>query len=175
MTTVLALDLARVSGWALGEPGGDPQHGSIEFASKGSSHEAVFAKAMTWMNAMIAQHSPTLIVWEAPMPAMFARGNTTDNTTTLLYGLPAVIGTAAYLAGIYDIRKAETKAVRNYFIGSNPKRAKAKPLVVQQCRRIGWQVEDDNEADALATWDYMCALLHPKLAMRPTPLFGRVA
>jgi hypothetical protein len=40
---------------------------------------------------------------------------------------------------------------------------------------MGWEVEDDNEADALATWHYMCALLEPRLALAPTPLFGRSA
>jgi hypothetical protein len=114
-----------------------------------------------------------LVVWEAPLATSFSRGTTTNNTTTLLYGLPAIIGAVAYLRGIYDIRKAETKDVRNHFIGSNPKRAKAKPLVMRQCRTMGWDVSDDNEADALATWHYMCALIDPKLAMKPTPLFGR--
>jgi hypothetical protein len=38
-------------------------------------------------------------------------------SATLLYGLPAIIGAVAYLKGIYDIRKAETKLVRRHFIG----------------------------------------------------------
>jgi hypothetical protein len=65
--------------------------------------------------------------------------------------------------------------VRLHFIGCNPKRAVAKPMVMRQCRAMGWAVEDDNEADALATWSYMCALIDPKLALTPTPLFGRSA
>jgi hypothetical protein len=40
MTTILALDLARVSGWALGEPGAEPVHGSHCFCASGASHEA---------------------------------------------------------------------------------------------------------------------------------------
>jgi hypothetical protein len=170
---VLALDLARISGWACGEPGGFPKHGAIEFASPGSSHEAVFAKAARWASGMFVDHKPGLVVWEAPMSTSFNRGNTTNNTTTLFFGLPAVIGAVAYNLGIFDIRKAETKDIRNHFIGCNPKRAKAKPMVMRQCRTMGWPVEDDNEADALAVWHYMCALLDPALAIRPTPLFGR--
>lgn len=170
---VLALDLASVSGWACGAPGEIPAHGSIRFASPGASHEAVFANATIWMHEKLTKYIPGLIVWEAPMPTSFGRGTTNTNTTTLLYGLPAVIGAVAYLRGIYDIRKASTKDVRNHFIGSNPKRAKAKPLVMRQCRAMGWNVEDDNEADALAVWSYMCALIEPTLAVRPTPLFGR--
>jgi hypothetical protein len=170
---IMALDLASTSGWAVGEPGGTPAHGSIRFASAGASHEAIFAGAAKWIGDKITFYAPGMVVWEAPLATSFNRGCTTSNTTTLLYGLPAIIGAVAYQRQIYDIRKADTKDVRNHFIGSNPKRAKAKPLVVRQCRAMGWDVSDDNEADALATWHYMCALIDPQLAMKPTPLFGR--
>lgn len=170
---ILALDLASTSGWACGEPGGSPSHGSIQFVSAGASHEAVFAAALKWMSDMCASNGPTMVIWEAPMPTSFSRGKTTSSTISLLYGLPAVMGAVAYLRGIYDIRKADTKDVRNHFIGSNPKRAKAKPMVIRQCRAMGWEVRDDNEADALATWHYMCSLIEPKLALQVRPLFGR--
>lgn len=166
MTTVLALDLASVTGWACGEPGGAPHHGSVRFAKPGASHEAVFAGAAKWMSDICAEREPDLVVWEAPLSTSFKRGKTTMNTTTLLYGLPAVVGAVAYLRGIYDIRKADTREVRQHFIGQNPKRAKAKPLVMQQCRLYGWDVADDNEADALATWSFMCALLTSDLLRR---------
>ena len=35
---VLALDLASVTGWAVGEPGGMPTHGSTRFARAGGRH-----------------------------------------------------------------------------------------------------------------------------------------
>lgn len=170
---ILALDLASVTGWAVGEPGGKPVHGSIRFASAGASHEAIFAEAMVWIVQVYEEYEPKTVVWESPMPTSFNRGRTNINTTTILFGLPAIIGSVAYLRGMYDIRKADTKDVRMHFIGCNPKRAKAKPLVMRQCRAMGWEVIDDNEADALATWHYMSSLLEPKLAMAPTPLFGQ--
>lgn len=169
---ILALDLASVTGWALGIPGEQPRHGSHRFASVGASHEAIFAGAANWMGGMITKFVPGLVIWEAPMPTSFNRGRTTSDVTTVLYGLPAVIGAVAYMRGIYDIRKANTKDVRLHFIGCNPKRAKAKPLVKHQCRVMGWEVKDDNEADALAVWSFMCSILEPKLAVAPTPLFG---
>jgi hypothetical protein len=147
-TSVLALDLASVSGWACGEPGGRPAHGSHRFASAGASHEAIFCNALHWAHQMCRQFAPGLIVWEAPIPTSFNRGHTTSDVTTILYGLPAVIGAAAYELGIYDIRKADTRDVRNHFIGSNPKRAKAKPLVIRQCRAMGWDVADGVAARA---------------------------
>jgi hypothetical protein len=173
MTTILALDLARTSGWAFGEPGAEPVHGSIQFAAKDASHEAVFYKAMIWSNARIVEFKPDLIVWEAPLATSFTRGKTNTDTTTLLYGLPAIVGAMAYSFKIYDVRKADTAKVRGHFLGCNPKREEAKAMTVKQCGVMGWNVEDDNEADALATWSYMCSLLEPKQAMRPTPLFGQ--
>lgn len=170
---ILALDLASTSGWAVGEPGGTPAHGSVRFASAGACHEAIFANALKWASDKTAFYEPSLIVWEAPMPTSFRRGNSNVNTTTLLYGLPAVIGAVAYLRGVFDIRKATTRDVRLHFIGENPKGHIGKKLVMRQCAAMGWDVTDDNEADALATWHYMCSLIEPKLALRPTPLFGR--
>ncbi len=158
MNPVLALDLASVTGWACGEPGGTPDHGSVRFAKAGASHEAVFAGALQWMSAICAERQPGIVVWEAPL-AGFKGGKTTNDVTTVLFGLPAVIGAVAYLRGIYDIRKASTSDVRHHFIGKNPKRAIAKRLVMKQCEHQGWDVADDNEADALATWSFMCALL----------------
>jgi hypothetical protein len=172
--TVLALDLASVSGWAVGEPGGEPLHGSIRFASPGASHEAIFAEAHRWTIGMVQEHKPTLVIWEAPL-AGFKTGKTTNDVSTVLFGLPAVVGAAVYISGVFDIRKADTRNVRLHFIGCNPKRAVAKPMVVRQCQAMGWQVYDDNEADALAIWHYMCSLIEPKLALAPTPLFGRSA
>jgi hypothetical protein len=170
MTTVLALDLASQTGWACGPIGGVPAHGTVRFGA--SSHEVTFAKALTWMSVMCKLKIDT-VVWEAPLATSFSRGHTNVNTTTLLYGLPAVISAVAHLREIYDVRKATTKDVRNHFIGCNPKRVEAKKLTMRQCRAMGWTVEDDNEADALATWSYMCALIDPKLAVLPTPLLAR--
>jgi hypothetical protein len=124
------------------------------------------------MTNMCDRRRPDVIVWEAPLATIFKRGATNAATTALLYGLPAVIGTAAYCCGYYHLLKADTRDVRNHFIGSNPKRVKAKPMVIKQCQAMGWNPSDDNEADALATWHYACSLMEPALAMKPTPLFG---
>jgi hypothetical protein len=130
---------------------------------------------MVWMELRLAMYEPGLIVWEAPMPTSFSKGMSNVNTTTLLYGLPAVIGAVAYRKGIYDVRKAATRDVRNHFIGQNPKGHIGKKLVMRQCRAMGFEVADDNESDAIATWHYMCSLIDPALAMKATPLFGRRA
>ena len=81
------LDLASVAGWAVGEPGGKPAHGSTRFASIGASHEAIFAGAVKWINALLNDHEPTLVVWEAPLQG-FKGGKTTNDVTTVLLCRP---------------------------------------------------------------------------------------
>ena len=93
---ILALDLATTTGWACGVPGG-PQlaNGTVRFAAPGACHEAVFAGAVRWMNNM-CDREPTTVVYEAPLATSMMRGRTTTSVTTVLYGLPAVIGAVAY-------------------------------------------------------------------------------
>lgn len=173
MKSILALDLASVTGWAFGAPGAVPSHGTIRFASPGASHEAIFAAAGNWIDARCMALEIDIVVWESPLQTSFKRGHTNTNTTTVLYGLPAVIGAIVYAHGIYDIRKADTRDIRQHFLGCSPKRTKAKSMVKAKCRALGWDVADDNEADALALWHYQCSLIEPRLAMQPTPLFAR--
>ena len=44
--------------------------------------------------------------------------------------------------------------------------------MVARCKRLGWEVRNDNEGDACALWSYGCALIDPKLAMQVVPLFN---
>jgi hypothetical protein len=174
--TIFALDLATRTGFAFGALGAErPTSGSIRFGSEGASHEAIFAAAVTWATDGFRANRPGVVVWEAPQPTSFGKSKTNVNTTTVLYGLPAVFGAVAHLLGLYDVRKAKASDVRHHFIGSNPKRAIAKAMTIKQCRDLGWPVEDDNEADACALWSYMASIIDPVLTWRPTPLFRGAA
>jgi hypothetical protein len=73
---IMALDLASTSGWAVGEPGGIPAHGSHRFASAGASHEAIFAAALKWTSDKITNYAASLIVWEAPLASLLAARQT---------------------------------------------------------------------------------------------------
>lgn len=169
---VMALDLASHTGFAIGAPGDvRPVSGSMRFAAPGASYEAMFAGALAWTSTTIEAHKPDLIVWEEPLPTFMRTGRTTAKVTTILYGLPAVVGAVAFLKGVYDIRKAPPRDVRMHFIGGNPKREIGKRLTIQKCQTLGWGVTDDNEADALALWSYQCALIEPTTSLRVSPLF----
>lgn len=171
---VLALDLATVSGWAVGVPGDkDPLFGSIRFAKPGGSHEAIAAGAIGWAQDMIEKHEPTTIIYEAPIPASFVAGRTNIDGTSILFGLPFLIGGIAHRKRIFDVRKASVRDVRVFFIGENLKRVAAKRATIDKCLRLGWNAQNDNEADALAIWLYQCAIFRPELAVTSSPLFMR--
>jgi hypothetical protein len=68
---ILALDLARRTGYALGEPGALLASGSVRFGNAGASQEAMFAAALTWAINNFKKWRPTIIVWESPMSRMW--------------------------------------------------------------------------------------------------------
>ena len=46
-------------------------------------------------------------------------------------------------------------------------------LAVRIPAALGWNVTDNNDADAVACWSYACSLIDPKLALRGSPLFSK--
>jgi hypothetical protein len=178
MTTVLALDLATTSGWALGIPGGDPRCGSVRFGRSGDSEDDVFEAALRWALKFFAvelnSEDEPLVVLERLLPPQARPGTTSRAVRDRLAGLHGIIRAAARHNGIRDIRTATVNDVRNHFIQmSGAKRAAAKLQVRHQCELLGWRVNDDNAADAAALWSYQCALLNPMTGLRVSPLFRK--
>jgi hypothetical protein len=171
---ILALDLARNTGFALGEERDRvPTFGSIRFGSAGASHAAVFAAALTWASENFRVWRPDRIVREAPL---HFRGHASRaGNEEIAHGLAAIMMAVAYLLGIFDVRQADTRDVRMHFLGENPRREIAKAKTVARCRMIGWNVTDDDQADACATWSYECGLRNMEASLRPTGLFGQGA
>lgn len=173
---VLALDLATRYGWAEGLPGEKPRAGHGRFATEGASHEAIFWDALKWATARFQLTRYRLILIEAPLPSSFARGRTNIDTTTVLFGLPAVIGAVAFGLGQFNVKKAKPLDVRAYFLGRrSPSGKDGKRAVIDRCRDLGWidpwTKPNDNMTDALALWAYGCACLEPGTKLHVEPLF----
>ncbi|WP_065755233.1 hypothetical protein [Bradyrhizobium paxllaeri] len=169
MKKILTFDFARRTGWCFGCPGEEPRFGSIRFASAGASHEAIFGHAINWAQAMFTELAPDQYVYEEPM--QFRGGKSRAGNDEIAYGLPAIIQGVAHNLGIHDARKARVQDVRLHFIHRNPKREIAKRETMQRCRLFGWEVRDDNEADACALWHYACTSQDSKLAIQTSDLF----
>lgn len=178
---VLALDLASVTGAAVGSPGGVPTAWSVDLG-QGRSEDARFSQALVLTHKLIETHKPDLIAIEAPVGG--------PKTSHFLVGLVACVRGCAFNRRV-RIESYSIAAIRRHFVGGHvtsaayghlePRKRKAaarsagKNLVMQRCRQLGWHAEDDNAADSLALWDLACALESRSHQMSSAPgLFERV-
>lgn len=168
---LLALDIASLTGWALGGPAdGAPRtgtwllHGLDDYGldrSLATLHETV--------REFCRCHAVEIVAIEAPMTPQ----GRSAHTATALISLVAVARAAVQRHGA-RLRLVHVQTVRKHFVGQgrpdNPKQA-----VMDRCRLLGWQFEDDNAADAAALWAYAMSLHYPKWSPQSTPLFRGAA
>jgi hypothetical protein len=169
---VLALDLATTTGWARGKPGEAPTCGALRFGKPGTEHCKIFRAYRDWLDAVITPDVQR-VVYESSMVPMIMQGRTRIETVRLLVGMAMIC--EELCCDRVELREASVSDVRSFFIGSNMKREKAKPLVMERCHALGWDCEDDNAADAAALWSYQVSFMRPDLAHTFSPLFTRRA
>jgi hypothetical protein len=185
--SVLALDLSTDTGWALGPVGGTPRCHSLPLGDRSATAEEKGAKLVRFLVDLFKVERPKLVVIEKPLnTAVLNKIGAHFNTTYMLYGLAHTAAVVAQMSGVQMIRFADVQDVTAHFCGQrtfkagyDPVRRKQltsrqarKAAVIAACERQGWHVEDDNAADAAATWSYGCAMLNPRLAAAVTPLFA---
>jgi hypothetical protein len=175
MNNVLALDLATVTGYARGEVGGRPVAGSIRFGTRESGDGEVFGHAIGWFSKLIAmQPRPDVIVVEAMLPPGAKVGATNSSTRDRLAGLHAIVRGVAHIRGAGEIACYSVGDIRHHFIGERSlRRAQAKQAIVLRCEMLGWQVVDNNAADACAAWSFACSIIDPTQALKVSPLFNK--
>ena len=170
MKAILTLDIATVTGFAIGPVSAapatgleasagvfapQPLSGSERIGNKHQSDGAFMASWFDWLFDLIAVHDPAIIIYEAP----FVSGTKHINTARRLLGMAAIVEMVAHQKGV-KIFQAHNATIRKHFCGKgNAPRAELKQRVKDECDRRGWTYEDDNEADALALFDYACACL----------------
>jgi hypothetical protein len=173
---VLALDVATTTGYARGLVGGIPIAGSVKFGGRSNNPNDVFSDAMHWIEQKLDQQPrPDILIIESLLPGNAKRGFTSKAVHDRLAGLHGIVRAVAGDKGIPQVCEAAVGDVRQHFIGDRHcKSAKAKNETLLQCRALGWPASDHDAADALATWSFACSLIDPRLALRLTPLFGRL-
>lgn len=144
MAGILALDLATKTGWAhLARPDRPPTFGSFRIARPGCGDGKFFAKADAWIVQLMRRTHPDKIYYESP----YIRGAVNLRTVLKLAGLAAIVDMEGFtLLGI-ETETVNPTTLKKHFTSNG--RAK-KPEMIAQCRRHGWDPENDNEADALA-------------------------
>jgi hypothetical protein len=178
---VLALDLARLTGWAVGDTttGEVESFGRHEFprTEVGVLGEYGMA-ARVGFRAMLETIRPGLVVYEQPILRSGkietnARGRqfvkTVDTPAKLrkIYGLGFELEVECYLAEI-PVEERNISEVRRAFLsGKVPRKSDDAKLAVKvMCRRLNWNIIDDNEADALAVLSLILLEQNPKAARR---------
>lgn len=155
---VLALDLASKTGIAFGVSGARPQAGSV---SLGATEEIRFAKVIGLTGKLIDKWAPDLVAIEAPVGGA--------NASAFLIGLIACAKGEATRRGVRVVAYYPA-TIRKHFLGKaltardfpgkNPAAAKKaiKGAVMARCHLLGWEAKDGDCGDALALWDYACAM-----------------
>lgn len=141
---VLCLDLARQLGWAAGVPGERPRYGTVEL--RGTSHGAVYASLVDWLEAAIALHKPAEIIAEAPLQS---GGHSGQQAAMLAFGMLAHVELICFDHGIRLLTE-HVQTTRKQVMGRGhfPK-GTAKDAVKEWCIAKGYAAPDDNARDAL--------------------------
>ena len=165
--TLLALDLATKTGFAVGNPDAyqcvtpleaaagsvpKPYSGVFTIAPPRTSIGEFMARYRDWLDDMITLHGVDKLVFEAPI---ITSGRTSIDTARKLLGVAAVTEELAYRRGIPWVREGNNATIRKHFIGKGRgDRKDLKRLVLEQCRARGWEVDSEDEGDALALFDF---------------------
>ena len=157
---VMAFDIATHTGVALGRAGETPRAISVDFGKRNQA--VVFSKVIRLTCNLLTKYKPDILVYESPVGG--------PKTSHFLVGIAACFAGEASRLG-YKPEKLDISSVRKHFLGRNltrrdfphlaPGRARTeiKRAVIARCHQLGWRVEDDDQADACALWDYAAATI----------------
>lgn len=144
--TILTLDLAAQTGFAVGAPGSVPIFGTHNFTSTGDNFGRHQANARRWLRDLIFEHNPVMIGYE--QPSLFSK--TTPATVRKLSAYCNVLEEECLREGFdIPVREINPSTLKLFFTGNG--KAK-KDQMVQAAHRYGFKVQNDDEADAVAMW-----------------------
>lgn len=174
----LCLDLATSIGVAVGSPGRTPRAWSHRLPSTGEELGPFLAALDSLLEELIAEWSPSHIIMEAPI---IRNGKTALATARKLYCLAGHTEWTAWRHKI-PCYEAQGDRVTGFFTGrsrypgktSYARRAAKKRAVIDKCERLGWPVDDDDAADAIALFCWAEHILFPE-AREIAPLFAAVS
>lgn len=155
---ILALDPATLTGVADGVPGSDPVLSVVKLRrDEDCTHIDLIRRAADFMWRRMANDRPDLVVIEAAVPPHAVKGHTTARSTEVLQQVRgAYIGIAA-AAGV-KVVEVHIRTWRKSVLGmGNLPGARAKYLMMQQCKHLGWNAPDHNAAEAAGIWLWACS------------------
>jgi len=192
---ILGLDPSSVAtGWAVGPPGSVPVFGTYKppRAADTADYGPFLDGTRTFLSEMITRHRVTHVHFEQPfMPRpgiKWVRNKKTGRMTPVaviesnihtLRKLYAVTGVIELICGDHNVDCSETNIGkwRSWFFtrDQDGKKPRGKPALkaaaIAQCRVCGWDVQNDNEADACGIWAHACWCI---AKTTPTALAGEL-
>jgi hypothetical protein len=164
-------DLATNSGWAAGDGDCEPESGVIHLPKTGDDLGSFMVNADYQFGLALDNIRPSLIGYESPI--FMNPRKTKIAILRKLYSLASKLEELAVRRGI-KICEAQNGEIRRHFLGAGyPVNSdRAKQLVYDRCRTMGWAPENFDASDALAGLDYLLALHRPSHALKITPMFA---
>lgn len=159
MTSILAFDLATMTGVCFGRAGHRPRAWSVDLGKV--SHEERFSRCIRMTGRYCRMYEPDVVAVEAPVGG--------KDASALLIGYVACVKGEAHRNGAKVVEYFPA-TVRKHFLGKAltahdfPGKTKAaakgaiKAAVMARCHLLGWEVETGDAADAAALWSYACAI-----------------
>lgn len=165
---VLYLDMATRAGYAAGGLRGVEAFGYFDIPQTNENIGRYLNYADRVIDKLVLRFQPAMLAFEAPWL------NSKRDTIINLRKLSGLANVAEQVADRHEIecREATVHDVSVHFLGRgyrNTREAKKTSTRVK-CRELGWEVETDDEADALAGLSYMLACKHPAEALAVTPM-----
>lgn len=130
-----------------------------------------------YLQAYFAEYHPDVVAFEKPLgiaaiAAMMNKGKflTSEDTLALLRGALGILEARASAAGVPQIIGIDIKSARGHLVGQRtfPKGQDAKAATMRAAMALGWEPENNDEADAAAIWALVCAQIDPARAAMMT-------
>jgi Holliday junction resolvasome RuvABC endonuclease subunit len=184
MPVVLALDIATVTGWALGEAGEAPTYGTLRLKKPDDHPREAGFNLMCFLADTFRSNRPDFVCWEEAMPPIFhanqaaKTGRVMQNNASMT--LPVMLDGIVYACckriGI-ECQAVNRMKVLNHFTGKGRwgGRDEAKRAVIARCHALGLmqpKEKNDDMADAIAIFDWACATRF-RMAPRNVVLFDQ--
>lgn len=157
---IFAMDLGARCGFCTGIPGdAKPLSGTFVLKKPAEPRAVAFSNLICALNEHWSEVRPALVVKEAMLPLQaFSRLGNAAHTVRMTAGLHAIVEAMCVRFGV-QFEDIADSTVRKHFIGAanTGGRAGTKAAVVNRAKLLGYlpaDCEDDNRADACATWDY---------------------
>jgi hypothetical protein len=170
--TILAIDPATQTGFALGVTGSVPQLITKRWSIPGDKLEDRFGRASYFINGALT--GVDYVAIEAPI---LAYSNTQWDTILLLVGLHGIFTGAARSRQI-PVMVVAAASWRKHFLGTSKMeggRGALKAEAMRRCRWLKWDAPDDNAADAAGIFNWAESQIAPEIATRSEPLFAGTA